>query len=224
MIFEICVQTPAGVLAAVAAGADRVELCADLGSGGVTPSGGLIEWAASRITTHVLIRPRPGDFSYSSHETGIMLRDIEVAKAAGAHGLVIGALTGSGSVNTTLCSQLVAAARPASVTFHRAFDAAASPRAAFEDVLSLGVDRLLTSGAAPSALEGADLLASLVSRSAGRLTILPGGGVTEETAAELVRRTGAHELYFSALNSGPPDAPLETRIGRIMAAAHLPLP
>jgi copper homeostasis protein len=218
VIFEVCVSTPAGVLAAVAAGADRVELCADLGSGGVTPSAGLIEWASARITTHVLIRPRPGDFVYTPDEAAIMLRDIAVAKASGAAGLVIGALTAFGAVDTALCASLVSLARPASVTFHRAFDATADPRSALSDVRSLGVDRLLTSGAAPSALEGAPLIASLVACSDG-LSILPGGGVTEDTAGELVRLTGARELHFSARGSGPADATLETRIRRIMAAA-----
>jgi copper homeostasis protein len=99
---------------------------------------------------------------------------------------------------------------------------AADPEAAFADVLSLGADRLLTSGAAPSALSGADLLADLVRRAAGRLTILAGGGVTAETAAELVRRTGVGELHFSARNSGPDGASLETRIQAIMAAVPAP--
>jgi copper homeostasis protein len=216
VIFEVCVSSPAGVLAAMAAGADRVELCADLGSGGVTPSAGLIEWASARITTHVLIRPRPGDFVYTPDEAVVMRADIAVAQACGAAGLVIGALTASGTVDSSLCASLVALARPASVTFHRAFDAAADPRSAISDVLSLGVDRLLTSGAAPTALEGAAFLASLV---ASPVTILPGGGVTEDNAAELVRRTGARELHFSARGSGPADARLETRIRRIMAAA-----
>jgi copper homeostasis protein len=220
--FEVCAESPGAVLAAVAAAADRVELCADLGAGGVTPSAGLIEWAASRLPTHVLIRPRPGDFVYTSDEVDVMLRDIAVAKAAGAAGIVLGALTASGRVDVSLCERLVAAARPASVTFHRAFDVAADPEAAFADVLSLGADRLLTSGAAPSALSGADLLADLVRRAAGRLTILAGGGVTAETAAELVRRTGVGELHFSARNSGPDGASLETRIQAIMAAVPAP--
>jgi copper homeostasis protein len=207
-------------VAAIDAGADRVELCAYLDSGGITPSAGLIEWASSRAVVHVLIRPRPGDFVYTPDETGIMLRDIAAAKAAGASGIVIGALTASGAVDTALCARLVAAARPASITFHRAFDATADPASAFSDVLSLGVDRLLTSGAAPSALDGSGLLASLVRRSGGRVTVLPGGGVTEETAPDIIRRTGARELHFSARASGPPGLPLRTRIDRIMVSAQ----
>jgi copper homeostasis protein len=219
MLFEVCVESADGVLAAVAAGADRVELCAALDVGGLTPSASLIEWASSRTVAHVLIRPRPGDFVYTPDEAGIMLRDIAAARSLGAAGIVIGALTPSGAVDVGLCSRLVAAARPASITFHRAFDAAADPRSAFDDVLALGVDRLLTSGAAPSALSGAELLADLV-RASGQLTILPGGGVTEETAPDIIRRTGARELHFSARNSGRPDAPLRTRIERIMTAAR----
>lgn len=221
MRFEVCAESPGAVLAAVAAGADRVELCADLGAGGVTPGAGLIEWAASRVAVHVLIRPRAGDFVYTADEVDLMFRDIAVAKAAGAAGLVVGALTASGTVDVPLCQRLAAAARPASVTFHRAFDVAADPLIAFAEVLSLGADRLLTSGAAPSALAGAGLLADLVRRAAGRLTILAGGGVTAETATELVQRTGVGELHFSARNSGPDGADLETRIRGIMVAGNL---
>lgn len=213
----------AGVLAAIEAGADRVELCADLAVGGVTPSIGLVEWAvftaAGRLGVHVLIRPRGGDFVYSAAEVEVMLRDIAAAKAAGAAGIVIGALTPAGKVDRGVCARLTAAARPATVTFHRAFDETADPLAAFEDVRELGADRLLTSGGAVTALEGAGMIAELVRRSAGQPTILPGGGVTAATAAEILRRTGARELHFSGLKSGSPDQPLSVRLAGVIAAA-----
>jgi copper homeostasis protein len=223
MLFEVCADSPAAVLAAVSVGADRVELCSDLAVGGVTPSVGLIGWAAALIPAHVLIRPRGGDFVYSAAEADIMLRDIEAATAAGARGVVVGALTREGAVDLALCADLIAAARPASVTFHRAFDATADPAAAFADVLSLGADRLLTSGAAPTALDGADLIARLVARAGDQLVVLPGGGVTEATAAAIVAATGARELHFSGRSSpGTATRPLATRLSAIMAAATSP--
>jgi copper homeostasis protein len=225
--FEACVTDPAGVLAAIEAGADRVELCADLAAGGVTPSIGLVEWtvrvaAAStgRLGVHVLVRPRGGDFVYSAAEVEVMLRDIAAVKAAGTAGIVIGALTPDGAVDRDLSARLVAAARPASVTFHRAFDAAPDPLAAFEAVRALGVDRLLTSGGAATALDGAAVIAELVRRSAGQIAILPGGGVTATTAAEVLRRSGARELHFSGQKSGSPEQPLAARFAAIMAAVY----
>jgi copper homeostasis protein len=229
--YEICVESAAGVLAAHAAGADRIELCANLAVGGTTPSAGLIQWAVDaargpgqapspgqRIAVHVLVRPRGGDFVYTAAEADVMSRDILAAKAAGADGIVVGALTPSGAVDVPLTTRLAELARPLSVTFHRAFDEAADPAGAFADVLALCADRLLTSGGAATALEGAELIRSLVIRSAGRLQVMAGGGVTEHTAADILRRTGVRELHFSARSSAP-HLPLADRITRIMAAA-----
>jgi copper homeostasis protein len=220
--FEVCVESADGVLAALDAGADRIELCASLAVGGITPSAGLIRWAveaaAPRMAVHVLIRPRGGDFVYSAAEEDVMSRDILSARAVGADGVVVGALTPSGTVDVELTARLVALARPLSVTFHRAFDEAADPAASFGDVLALGADRLLTSGGARTALEGAELIESLVVRSGGRVEVMAGSGVTEHTAAEILRRTGVRELHFSARASAP-KLPLAERIARIMAAA-----
>jgi copper homeostasis protein len=200
--YEICLESADDVAAAAEAGADRVELCAGLFEGGITPSAGMIEQAvavaAGRLRVHVIIRPRGGDFIYSESETAVMLRDIETAKLAGADGVVIGALTPDAEIDMPLCERLVVAARPLSVTFHRAFDVTRDPEAAFEDVVSLGVDRLLTSGAAPSALEGADLIARLVEKAAGRIVVMPAGGINERTAARVASQTGAKELHFTA--------------------------
>ena len=221
--YEVCVETIDGVRAALAAGADRVELCADLSVGGITPSAGLIEWAVAaggdRLGVHVLIRPRGGDFVYDADEEDVMARDIRAAKSAGAHGVVIGALTPDSAVDTALTARLIELARPLSVTFHRAFDETADPAAAFDDVLALGADRLLTSGGAANALAGAGLIGELVRRtSAEPFEVLAGGGVTEQNAAELVRRTGVREIHFSA-RSAAPDLPFTDRVARIMAAA-----
>jgi copper homeostasis protein len=148
-----------------------------------------------------------------------MFGDIAAARAAGADGIVLGALTPGRVVGRSLCEPMVAAARPASVTFHRAYDVTADPISAFDDVLALGVDRLLTSGAAANALDGAGLIASLVDRSAGRLTILAGAGITADNAAEIVRRTGVAELHFSGRTSGDTGQPLAARLAAIMASA-----
>jgi copper homeostasis protein len=200
--YEICLDSADDVAAAAEAGADRVELCAALFEGGITPSIGMIEQAvavaAGRIGVHVIIRPRGGDFIYGPSEAAVMLRDIEAAKAAGADGVVIGALTPDADIDTDLCARLVAAARPMSVTFHRAFDVTREPEKAFEDVVALGVDRLLTSGAAPTALEGAGLIAHLVEKAAGRIIVMPGGGINERTAARVAEGTGAEEMHFTA--------------------------
>jgi copper homeostasis protein len=202
MRYEICLESADDVAAAAEAGADRVELCAALFEGGLTPSAGMIEQAvavaAGRIKVHVIIRPRGGDFIYTPFEAEVMLRDIRIAKAAGADGVVIGALTPDAEIDTELGARLVEAARPLSVTFHRAFDVTRTPEKAFEEVIALGVDRLLTSGAAPSALEGADLIARLVETAAGRIIVLPAGGITERTAARVAAETGAGELHFTA--------------------------
>jgi copper homeostasis protein len=224
--YEVCVESADGVRAAVAAGADRVELCADLAVGGTTPSLGLIEWTvrvahAAGMSVHVLIRPRGGDFVYSADEEDVMTRDIRAAKEAGADGVVIGALTPSRAVDMPRTARLIAVARPLSTTFHRAFDETADPAAAFTDVLELGADRLLTSGGAPTALEGAEVIRGLANRSDGRIVVMAGSGVTEATAAQVVRRTGVRELHFSARASAP-GLPLADRITRIMTAAGLP--
>lgn len=225
--FEVCVETAAGVRAALAAGADRVELCADLAVGGITPSAGLIEWTCSisrgaaargRLGVHVLIRPRGGDFVYDGDEEDVMARDIRAARAAGADGIVIGALTPEGAVDGPLTARLIALARPMSVTFHRAFDETPDPFSAFGDVLALGADRLLTSGGAGTALEGAGVIRELLHRSGGKIAVMAGGGVTEGTVAEVVRAAGVRELHFSARASAP-GLPFAERVARIMAAA-----
>lgn len=223
MRYEVCVETAAGVRSALAAGANRVELCANLAVGGLTPSAGLIDWAVEtaggRLGVHVLVRPRAGGFVYDGDEQDIMARDIRVARAAGADGVVIGALTPDATVDAALTARLIALARPLSVTFHRAFDETTDPVAALDDVLALGADRLLTSGGAATALEGAPVLGELVRRAAGTIVVMAGGGVTEYTAADIVRRTGVGELHFSA-RAPAGGHPFTERVARIMAAAR----
>lgn len=197
MIYEVCVDSLAGVRIAAELNADRVELCADLSVGGLTPSIGTVQRAieiAGTTRVHVLIRPRPGNFAYDADEIAIMQRDIAHARAAGAAAVVVGALTESYDVDVELTKRLVDGG-PA--TFHRAFDHARDPRRALDDLIALGLDRVLTSGQQPTALDGAPLLAELVERAHGRIAIMAGGGVSPDNAAAIVARTGVRELHFS---------------------------
>lgn len=202
-------DSAAGTLAAEQAGADRVELCAALFEGGLTPSLGMVETtlaAATGIAVHVIIRPRPGDFIYGPYEIAAMERDVRAARAAGAHGVVIGALTPDGALDRPVIERLVQAAGELSVAVHRAFDLTSDPHAALEELIDLGIDRVLTSGQEASALEGAPLIADFVERAGTRIVIMAGGGVNERTAARIVTQTGVRELHFSAFVDEPSPA------------------
>lgn len=201
---EICCGDFSSVVTAIAGGADRVELCSGLDAGGLTPSAGLIEAAVAErgnAAVHVLIRPREGDFLYSAKEIEIMESDIAAARAAGAQGVVIGALNSDGSVDTATCRRLINAAGGLSVTFHRAFDMTSDPVRALEEIIALGCDRILTSGCAPTAAEGAEMLRRLNETAAGRIIILGGCGVVPTNAAAIIASTGLTELHASARSS-----------------------
>jgi copper homeostasis protein len=201
MICEICVDSVAGVRAARQAGAQRVELCADLLEGGITPSLGAIRQARTiaGIALNVMIRPRGADFLLNDDEFATMRADIETAKAEGANGVVIGLLTATGEIDLGLTRDLVALARPLSVTFHRAFDVAAEPFGALETLIELGVDRVLTSGQEPSVLEGLPLIVELMKRAGDRIVIMPGGGITARNVERIVAATRPREMHFAAL-------------------------
>ena len=202
LIAEICIDSVEGAIAAEQAGANRVELCANLMEGGTTPSLGLMETtiARTKLPVQVMIRPRGGDFLYSEIEVEMMLRDIAAAKAARAGGVVFGCLTPDGKVDGKLTERLIAAARPLSVTFYRAFDVSRDPVEALQTLIGLGIDRLLTSGQEPSVLEGAPLIRRLIELAAGRLIVMPGGGITARNVARCVQETGASEIHFAALS------------------------
>lgn len=206
-VVEICLDSVAGVRAAVEAGAARVELCSALLEGGLTPTVGMIAQtvaaAAGRIKVHVIIRPRGGDFLYDDDEFEIMERDIDAAKAAGADGVVIGILKADASIDRARTAALVARARPLSVTFHRAFDVSRDPFESLETLIALGIDRLLTSGQEPSVLQGAPLIRDLIARAAGRIVIMPGGDITDRNAARVLAETGAREVHFAAFETAP---------------------
>jgi len=197
---EIAANSLESALAAQAGGADRVELCENLGEGGATPSYGTLAAARDRlqIPLYVLIRPRGGDFVYSPAEWDVMQRDVELCVGLGCDGVVLGALDAHGAVDTAGCAQLIAAAGGLGVTFHRAIDCAADPLVALEAVIGLGCERVLTSGQADSAPEGAAVIASLVTRSAGRIAVMAGAGVTAQTLPMLARQSGVDEFHASA--------------------------
>jgi copper homeostasis protein len=200
VILEIAANSVASALAAQQGGAGRVELCTALELGGLTPSYAQIAMAREKLTIplYVLIRPRAGDFLYSALECETMLRDIEACAKAGCDGVVLGVLDADGHVDRPRCHSLISAAGNMGVTFHRAFDLARDPLTALEDVIALGCERVLTSGAQASAIEGAELIHQLVELAAGRIVVMPGAGVHAGNISELMAITGASEFHASA--------------------------
>ncbi|SNR60619.1 copper homeostasis protein CutC [Actinomadura mexicana] len=209
LTYEICIDSVAGAVAAEKAGAHRVELCAALFDGGLTPTLGTVRAAlaaVSSIRVNVIIRPRGGDFIFDEHEVAAMEHDVALVREAGAHGVVIGALTPEGTVDRPVVERLMAAAGGLPVTFHRAFDMAADPFGTLDVLAGLGVARVLTSGQDASALEGAPLIAELVRHAGDRVIVMPGGGVTDRNVARVVAATGAREIHFAALSEEPSPA------------------
>ena len=194
---EIATYSAHSALAAEAGGAHRVELFSSPLEGGITPSEGLIALVRERlkIPLHVIIRPRGGDFCYSQAELDVMLRDIAVSKRIGVDGVVLGVLTPEGSVDVELTRQLVEAARPISVTFHRAIDMCRDLPAALKQVILCGADRVLTSGGAASACEGIPVLKSLVEQSPNHITVMAAGGIRPENVKGLIQQTGIREVH-----------------------------
>lgn len=194
---EACVDTLESALAAQEGGAHRVELCDDLVEGGTTSSAGTIGICCERlrIPVFVMIRPRGGDFHYSADDFEVMRRDIRLAASLGAAGVVVGALLPDGTVDVEGTRALAEEARPMSVTFHRAFDACRDLEASLESLIAIGVDRVLTSGGASSAAEGAERLRALVRQASGRIGILAGGGVKEHNVSRIVAATGVREVH-----------------------------
>jgi copper homeostasis protein len=197
MVIEACVDTLQSALNAERGGADRVELCDNLADAGTTPSHGTLRLALEQLTIPVfpMIRPRGGGFVYDEHDIAVMRADLRHARELGAPGAVIGAITADGDLDEGLIATLRADAPDIQLTFHRAFDVCRHAPDALEMLITLGIDRVLTSGQAASAWEGRERIAALTSQAAGRITVMPGGGINEQNAAELVRVTGASELH-----------------------------
>lgn len=207
-LVEIALDDVAGARIAELAGAGRLELCADLGVGGLTPSVGFVEEVAAtveRIPRMVLIRPRGGDFVYAEEEVRVMVRDLAALRGA-ATGFVVGALTPDGEVDVPALRRLLDAAEGAPVTFHRAIDSTRDLHASAEALAGLGVDRVLSAGGRRTALEGAPALRRLVDELAGRMTVLVGGGVRAANATRIVAATGATEVHLRAQTERGPRA------------------
>ena len=201
MILEVCCGNEESVDAAVAGGAPRIELCSHLELDGLTPEWETLRTVRERypgLVIHVLIRPRAGDFHYSAAEAAQMVADARTALSLGVDGIVVGALTPEGDPDIEILRQFQAP----SLTFHRAFDVCRAPLEAMEAIIGLGWQRILTSGQAPSALEGAGLIRQLQEKAAGRIILLPGGGVTPENARRILELTGCSELHASASETG----------------------
>jgi copper homeostasis protein len=203
ILFEACVDSAQAAVAAQAGGAGRVELCAALLEGGLTPSDGTIRLAKQHlhIPVHVIIRPRGGDFLYSATEFEVMKFDIERCKALGVDGVVIGILNPDGTVDKERTAELIQLARPMKITFHRAFDMTREPFKSLETLIALGVERILTSGQEDSAYEGLDLISELVKKAKGRIIIMPGAGITEKTIGKIVAQSGVTEIHATAFVS-----------------------
>ncbi|HET7623424.1 MAG TPA: copper homeostasis protein CutC [Gemmatimonadaceae bacterium] len=199
-ILEIAANSLGSALAAQEGGADRVELCDNLGDGGTTPSYGTMAVARDRlrIPLYTLIRPRTGDFCYDAAELEVMLRDIESCVRLGCDGVVIGALDIGGDVDEPVCRELLAAAGSLGVTFHRAFDAARDQALALDSIAALGCERVLTSGGEADALTGAERIAAFVKQAGSRLKVMAGAGISAGNIHEVAARTTAHEFHGSA--------------------------
>lgn len=200
MKLEICTDTLTSSLIAEKAGADRIELCADLCIGGTTPSAGLIKSVTSQLSIPiaVMIRPRAGDFCYSDNELETMKLDIQFAKEAGAEAVVFGVLTSDGAINTHAMQSLIECARPMAVVCHRAFDMSQNAEQSLRQLVALGVDRLLTSGFANKAFEGLETIVSLAEMSKNDITIVVGSGISYETIPQFIDCTAIQEYHMSA--------------------------
>jgi copper homeostasis protein len=221
MRVEICVDSAEGAFAAERGGADRVELCDNQLEGGTTPSAGCIKVARRglKIGLQVIIRPRGGDFLYNNDELEVMREDIHIAKDLGADGVVLGCLTAAGDIDCARTEELIALARPLNITFHRAFDMCRDPQKGLEDLIKLGIDRVLTSGQEASCLEGLDLLTSLAKQAAGRIIVMPGGGITTRNIRKIVSATGVNEVHLSARTEV--DSAMQYRNSRVFMGGTL---
>jgi copper homeostasis protein len=196
-LLEIAAQTVGAALAAERGGAHRIELCADLAVDGLTPGEELMRLvrAQVRLPIFAMIRPRAGDFAYSTAEFERMRRDIAIAKRLGMNGVVFGLLTNDRGIDVQPAKELIQQAQPLPVTFHRAFDACANLTESLEDVIETGATRILTSGGASSADKGAGVLAILIAAARERIAILPGGGINAANIVSVAEQTGAREFH-----------------------------
>lgn len=196
---EICTDSLASAIIAEQCGADRIELCAGLAEGGVSPSQGTLSSVVKKLSipVNVLIRPRPGNFHYDPDETESMLKDIAFCKNNGVAGIVTGALHPDGRIDKDLSEKLLEASYPMDSTFHRAFDVTPDPLNALEEIIQMGYRRILTSGQMMSAFEGRFNIADYVKAANDRICIMPGAGISEDNLRELYKCTRATEYHMA---------------------------
>jgi copper homeostasis protein len=201
---EICAGSLISALIAQTAGAHRIELCENLLLGGTTPSFGTLSLARQmiKIPIHVMIRPRGGDFIYSDFDLSVMKMDIECCKILGFEGVVFGVLNQDKTINQEHNRVLIEQARPMSVTFHRAFDETPEPYESLKLLIELGFDRVLTSGAHQTAVEGKGTLLGMIRLAENKISIMPGGGIRPDNVKEIIDATFATEVHSSAIDYG----------------------
>lgn len=197
-LLEICVDDAQGLQACIEGGADRIELCSSLALGGLTPSVGLMQFAAkSSVPVFAMIRPRAGNFCFDDKELAIMCDDIAAVAECGLAGVVLGVANHDQTLNIKALSKLCEAAGGMGKTLHRVMDTLANPLNALDQIIDLGFDQVLTSGGKPSVHQGIDLLASLHNRAQGRINIMAGAGLTPPLVSKIYRRTGI-EMFHSS--------------------------
>jgi copper homeostasis protein len=199
IIREVCTDTVNSAITAQLNGGDRIELCQALSDDGLTPAYSLLEYCCKElnIPVCVLVRPRGGDFCYNEVEYRLIKEDVRHCKEAGAEAVVTGFLTPGGEVDKVKLKEVATLAAPMQLVFHRAFDYTNDLSAALEDLIECGCKRVLTSGGAKSAFEGAEVLRKLNEQAAGRIEILAGGGVNPENVADIIRISGCRQVHFS---------------------------
>lgn len=204
---EVCVADAESLAAAISGGADRVELCSALELGGLTPAPGLMRLAAKApIPIYAMVRPRSGDFAFSADELDLMRADIDAIRSAGLAGAVIGASRSDGTLDEVMLHRLCDHAQGLGLTLHRAFDLVPDFAAALETAIELGVERILTSGGARSAPEGLSKLSAIHAAARGRISIMPGGGLTAQNVGELLNAIPVAEVHSScSLARATPD-------------------
>ena len=219
IILEVCADSIESALAADRGGANRIELCSSLLEGGLTPSPGVISTVLGKVSlgVFVMIRPRGGDFCYSNDEFNAMEHDVQIAKQLGADGVVFGILTEDGQVDMARTQRLVSIARPLKITFHRAFDMSRDLTESIEDLIRLGVDRVLTSGGEQNVELGQSMIANLQRQAKDRIIVMAGAGITENNVRQLVAVTGVREIHASLKSSLP--GPMRYRNERISMGA-----
>ncbi|MEJ5022119.1 copper homeostasis protein CutC [Ochrobactrum vermis] len=198
VLLEVCVDSAGGLRSAIEGGADRIELCSALELGGLTPSQALMELASKApIPVYAMIRPRAGNFCFSTEDEALMVSDIGNARSAGLAGVVVGASRNDGSLDVAMLERLAAEAKGLGTTLHRAFDLVPDMTAALQQAIALGFERILTSGLSQTAEEGLDRLRMLAEMARGRISIMPGSGINAKNVGRIVDATGATEVHAS---------------------------